>query len=125
MKFEKLEKPVANLHDKTKYVICSRNSKQALNHGVVLKKVHRVFKFNQNAWLKPYTDMTTDLRKKAKNDFEKDFLKFMNKAVFGKTIENLRKHRAIKLVTTERRRNYLVSSQNQIIILQSFLQKIY
>ena len=125
MKFEKLEKPVANLHDKTKYVICSRNSKQALNHGVVLKKVHRVFKFNQNAWLKPYIDMTTDLRKKAKNDFEKDFLKFMNKAVFGKTIENLRKHRAIKLVTTERRRNYLVSSQNQIIILQSFLQKIY
>ena len=73
MKIEKVEKLVANLHDKTEYVIHIRNLKQALNHGLVLKKVHRVIKFNQNAWLKPYIDMNTDLRKKAKNDFEKDF----------------------------------------------------
>ena len=74
MKIEKVEKLVANLHDKTEYVIHIRNLKQALNHGLVLKKVHRVIKFNQNAWLKPYIDMNTDLRKNTKNDFEKVFL---------------------------------------------------
>ena len=112
LKIRKVEKLVANLHDKTEYVIHIRNLKQALNHGLVLKKVHRVIKFNQNAWLKPYIDMNTDLRKKAKNDFETDFLKLINNAVFGKTMENVRKHRDIKLVTTERRRNYLVSEPN-------------
>ena len=56
--------------------------------------------------------MNTNLRKKTKNKFEKDFFKLINNVVLGKTLENVRKQRDIKLVTTERRRNYLVSESN-------------
>ena len=65
-------------------------------------------KFNQKSWLKPYVNMKDAQRRKAKIDSKKDFLNLMNNAVFGKTMKNLRKHRDIKLVTTEARRNYLV-----------------
>ena len=112
MKIEKVEKLVANLHDKTKYVIHIRNLKQSLNHRLVLKKVHRAIKFNQNAWLIPYIDMNTYLRKKAKNYFEKYFFKLVNNKVFVKNLENVRKHIDIKLVAIEERRNYFVSEAN-------------
>ena len=112
MKIEKVSKLVTNLHDKTEYVIHIRNLKQALNYGLILKKVYRVNKFNQKAWLKPYVDMNTKLRQKAKNNFEKYFFKLTNNAAFEMTMKNLRKNRNIKLVTTERRRNYLVSEPN-------------
>ena len=72
MKIKKVGKVVANLHDKTEYVIHIRNLKQALDHRPVLKTLHRVIKFNQEDWLKRYTDMNMYLRKKAKNDFKKD-----------------------------------------------------
>ena len=60
--------------------------------------------------------MNTELRKKAKNDFEKDFFKLMNNAVFEKTMENVRKYRDIKFVTTDKRRNQLVSEPNYYAI---------
>ena len=71
-----------------------------------------MIRFNQNTWLKPYIDMNTDLRKKAKKDFEEHFFKLMNNAVFGKIMGKVRKYRDIKLVTAERRRSYLVSEPN-------------
>ena len=57
MKIEKVKKPVANLHDKTKYVMHIRNLKQALNHELVLKKFHRIIKFKQKDWLKSYINI--------------------------------------------------------------------
>ena len=93
-------------------VIHIRNLNQALNYRLILKRVHRVIKFNKKAWLKPYIDMNTNLRKKAQNNFEKYFLKLMNNAVFGKNYGNVRKHGNIKLVTTEKRINYLISQPN-------------
>ena len=69
MKIEKVEKFAANLNNKTEYFIHIRNLREALSHRLVLKKVHRMIKLKQKAWLKPYTDMNTDLRK-AKNDSE-------------------------------------------------------
>ena len=123
MELGKVEKDVTNLHDKNEYVVHIINLKQALNHGLILKKVHRVIKFNQKAWLEPYIKMNTDLRKIAKNDFENIFFKLMNNEVFGKTMENVRKHRDIKLLTTESRRNFLVLEPNYHTT--KFLQNIY
>ena len=73
IKIENIEKLLANLHYKEEYVIHIRNLKQALSHGLVLKKVDRVIRFNQKGWLELYIDMNTELRKSAKNYFEKYF----------------------------------------------------
>ena len=68
--------------------------------------------FKQEECLKPYIDMNTKLRTEAKNDFERDFFKLINNSVFGKTIENVRNHRDIKLITANEKRNKLVSEPN-------------
>ena len=112
MEVNKCKKLVCNLFNKKKYVAHINALKQALNHGLKLKKINRVIEFNQKEWLKPYIDMNTELRKAAKNDFGKDLFKLMNNSVFGKTMENIRKHRDIKLVTTDKRRSKLVSEPN-------------
>ena len=86
-RIEKFNKLVCNILNKEHI----RALKQALNHGLIFKKVHKVIQFNQQAWLKPYIDMNTELQTKAKH-----FFKLMNNAVYGKTMENIRKHRDIK-----------------------------
>ena len=112
MVINKTKKLVCSLHNKKNYVAHINILKQTLNHGLKLKKVHRVIEFEQEAWLKKYIDFNTDLRAKTTNDFEKDFFKLMNNAVFGKTMENVRKHRNVKLVKTDKKRNRLVSESN-------------
>ena len=110
-KIGKVEKLVCGIKIK-KYVIHIRALKQALNDGLILKKAHTIIQFNQKAWLKPYIDMNTKIWKEEKNEFEKDFFKLMNNAVFGKTIENVRDHRDIRLVTTNEKKNQLASEPN-------------
>ena len=92
-------KLVCNIYDKERHIVCIEALKQALNHELILTKV-------------AYIEMNTKIRMEAKNDFEKDFFKLMNYAVFGKTMENLKSYRNIKLVTTDKRRNQLVSEPN-------------
>ena len=105
-------KLVARIQDKNKYIVSISTLKLALNHGLRLKKAHRVIEYNQSDWLKSYIDKNTALRKLAKNEFEKDFFKLMNDSAFGKMIENVRKRREIKLIVTEEQRRKLLSEQN-------------
>ena len=112
MKINKCTKLVCSTENKENYIAYIRALKQALNHGLKLTKVHRIIKFDQEAWLKPYIDMNTELTMKAKNDFEKDLFKLMINAVFGKTMEIVRNHRDIKVVTTYKRRSILISEPN-------------
>ena len=94
MEINGVEKLVPNLRDKKNYVIHIQALNQALQHGLRLDRIHRVIEFNQSPWSKTYIDFNTQLRMAATNDFEKDFFKLMNNSVFGKKMENIRKHKA-------------------------------
>ena len=100
MEINGVEKLVPNLRDKKNYIIHIQALNQALQHGLRLDRIHRAIEFDQSPWLKTYIDFNIQLRMAATNDFEKDFFKLMNNSVFGKTMQNIRKHRNIKLVMT-------------------------
>ena len=100
-KINKVEKLITITENKKKYIVHISALKQGLIHGLKLTKVKTVIEFKQEAWLKPYIDMNTKLRMKANNELEKDFFKLMHNSVFRKTMENVRNHRDIKLVTSQ------------------------
>ena len=112
MEINGVEKLVPNLRDKKNYVIHIQAFNQALQQGLRLDRIHRAIEFDQTPWLKTYIDFNTQLRTAATIDFEKDFFKLMNNSVFGKTMENTRKHRNIKLVTTEEKYLHTVMKPN-------------
>lgn len=95
----KFKKLILDLERKTNYVIHYANLKQALSLGMRLEKVHRILKFTQSTWLKTYVELNTNLRIKATSKFAKDFFKLVLNSVYGKSFENVLKHRNIKLVT--------------------------
>lgn len=94
----KTKKLIANLHNKYNYVIHYVHLKKCLEHGLILRKVHRVITFRQSSYLKQYIELNTKLRQKAKSSFEQDFFKLLNNSVFGKTLENTENRVTVHLV---------------------------
>ncbi|KAL4126069.1 hypothetical protein QTP88_010300 [Uroleucon formosanum] len=99
----KVKKLMATLDSKQNYVILYRNLQQAIKNGLLIEK------FDQSDWLKKYIELNTEMRKKAKNNFEKDFFKLLNNAVFGKTMESMRRRINIELVSSEKRLQKLIN----------------
>ena len=93
-----VKKLVPNLMNKNNYVIHYRNLQQCLELGMKLKKIHRILKFKQCDWMRPYTDFNIDKTKESTNESDKNFFKLMNNSVYNKTIENLRKRIKIRVV---------------------------
>ena len=107
-----VKKLIPNLRHKNNYVVHYKTLMQYLNLGMELKKIHRGIKFIECDFLKPYIDKNTNLRTKAKNNFEKDFFKLMNNSVFGKTMENIRNRVNVKLVDTGEQFKKLAAKPN-------------
>lgn len=105
-------KLMATLKSKEKYVAHFWTIQQALKHNLKVTKVHRAIRFNQSCWLKPYIDSNTKRRAAAKSSFQKKFYKDMNNSIFGKQLEDKRKHKIVKLVTCPRKLAKLVAKPN-------------
>ena len=102
-------KLVPNLHDKVKYVLHLRNLKLYIELGMRLKKIHRILRFKQSPWLKPYVDLCTSKRQLAKTEFEKDLYKLLVNSVYGKTMENVRNRLNVQLVACPKKLKKIVA----------------
>ena len=91
-----------NLMNKKNYVVHYRDLKYYLSQGLILKKVHKILEFKQSAWMKPNIDFDTQKRKEATNEADKNLFKLLNNAVYGKTMENMRKRIKIRITTNEK-----------------------
>jgi hypothetical protein len=98
----KHKKLTPNLNDKSNYILHIDNLQYYIQKGLILKKIHRVVRFNQSKWLKPYIEMNSKFRSEAKNDFEKDYYKLLNNAFYGKTMENVRDRVNIQFCLNEK-----------------------
>ncbi|MEL7306377.1 MAG: endonuclease domain-containing protein [Pseudomonadota bacterium] len=108
--FKSSRKLLLTQFNRERYVLHFVILKFYLEMGMVIKTVHRVIKYKQKRWLKPYIDFNSKKRALASNRFEKDFYKFKNNALFGKTMEDVRKRINYKLVNDESKLMKLISS---------------
>ena len=122
-KINKVTKLTCDLYDKKEYSINISALKEALNHGLKLKKIGGAISFSQDAWLQPYIMRNTNLRMKTANDFEKDYYKLLNNIFYGKTMGNVRAHRDIRLIMNNNKRSILASERNYYST--NIFQKIY
>ena len=118
-----VKKLVPNLMNKNTYVIHHRNLQQCLEFGMKLKKIHKILKFKQNDWMRPYIDINTHKRMISNNESDKNFFKSMNNSVFGKTMENVRKRTKIRVVKNSQ--DIIKYTSRSTALIGKYLKTIY
>src|SRR6218665_196829 len=108
----KSAKLVPNLLPKSNYVLHYRNLKFYTSLGLKVTKVYKIMEFEQSRWLKPYIEFNTKKRQEAKTAFAKDLFKLLSNSIYGKTLQNDRRHLDIRIVTNEKRAKKFIARQH-------------